>query len=242
MDLSTFATLGLTGLNAYWALLILCASASYVGGGIMYDIGASQGMHPAQLRWMMRLGSVVLGLVAAWWIAGATPLSLISGAVAGACHATVFQVLQTVWRGRLAGPAGLQQQAFSVVGRLTSGATFMLDKAERVTSAEGRLLGMAGLMPHQLVGRTISDACPPEMVGQALGLYRRGLAGQRAEQTLLVGGHQLLVHVEPLLSGVDVAGVVVTVEPTGVSDVLRQMVPSQPTTLQPWNGPQPPQV
>lgn len=232
MDLTLFGPLGLQGLNAYWAFVLLCASASYVGGGVMHDLAAAQGMHPAQLRWVLRLGSIILGVVAAWWVAGHSPLSLITGGLAGACHATVFQLAQVVWRGRqVTGPQAIQQQALSVLGRLQPGATFLLDKSERLTSAEGRLLGVAGLVGHQLVGRTISEVCPQEMVGQALGLYRRALAGQRAEQTLLMGGHQLVVHVEPLLSaGVDVIGVAVTVEPTGINDVLRQMGGHQPST------------
>ncbi len=69
-----------------------------------------------------------------------------------------------------------------MIENLPGGAAFVVDRDLRYVLAEGEALSIAGFQPEDLVGKTVSEVIPPELVPTYERLYRQGLAGEPFER------------------------------------------------------------
>ncbi|MBD2091296.1 PAS domain S-box protein [Microcoleus sp. FACHB-1515] len=68
-----------------------------------------------------------------------------------------------------------------MIQHLPGGAAFVVDRNLRYLLAEGEALSIAGFKPEDLVGKTVSEAMPSELVARYEAVYRSGLAGETFE-------------------------------------------------------------
>jgi PAS domain S-box-containing protein len=74
-----------------------------------------------------------------------------------------------------------QEQARALISNLPGGAAFVVDHELRYLLAEGEALASAGFRPEDLVGCTIFEVLPPELVANYEMNYRKALAGKPFE-------------------------------------------------------------
>ncbi|MBW4524340.1 MAG: PAS domain S-box protein [Phormidium tanganyikae FI6-MK23] len=68
-----------------------------------------------------------------------------------------------------------------MIEKLPGGAAFIVDRDLRYVLAEGEALAIAGFKPEDLVGYTLSEVMPPELLPTYEVLYRQCLAGEAFE-------------------------------------------------------------
>lgn len=71
-----------------------------------------------------------------------------------------------------------EQRQRTLVANLPGAAVFVVGPDLRYQLAEGEALATAGLRPADLLGRTVAEAMPPELVPQYEAHYRQALGGQ----------------------------------------------------------------
>jgi PAS domain S-box-containing protein len=74
-----------------------------------------------------------------------------------------------------------EQRLRALIENLPGGAAFVVDRDLRYLLAEGEALYTAGFRPEALVGHTIFEVLPPELVPNYEAMYRNALAGESFE-------------------------------------------------------------
>ncbi|MBD1848966.1 ATP-binding protein [Leptolyngbya sp. ST-U4] len=87
-----------------------------------------------------------------------------------------------------------------MVENLPGGAVFVVDRDLRYLLAEGEALLAAGFKPEDLVGRTIFEVMPPELIPTYEALYRKALAGEPFEHEHNAHDRTYVSHGTPLRS------------------------------------------
>ncbi len=91
----------------------------------------------------------------------------------------------------------------ALISNLPGAAAFVVDPDLRYQLAGGEALATAGLTPADLLGRTVAEAMPPELVAQHEAHYRQALAGQEFSLEHTAHGRTFVSRGVPLL---DAAG------------------------------------
>ncbi len=94
--------------------------------------------------------------------------------------------------------AASEQRLRALVANLPGAAAFVVGPDLRYQLAGGEALDAAGLTPADLLGRTIAEAMPPELVPQYEAHYRQALAGQGFSLEHAAHGHTFISRGVPL--------------------------------------------
>lgn len=96
---------GLSPMLAFVAFLLVCASASYYATNtVKSSIMARPGHSPADgaaWQWAWRVVAVGVGVLVAWALDGADPITLTAGGLAGAFNALVIRLAKPYLQGKV---------------------------------------------------------------------------------------------------------------------------------------------
>jgi PAS domain S-box-containing protein len=88
----------------------------------------------------------------------------------------------------------------AMIKNLPGGAAFVVCQELRYWLAEGEALAVAGWKPEDLLGRTIFEVLPPDLVARGEVMYRQGLAGEPFELEHSVADRFYITRGTPLRS------------------------------------------
>lgn len=133
--------------------------------------------------------------VEVWTQVSAVPLTDLAGHVTG--HVTVVVDIEA-WKRAEESLRASEERLRVLIENLPGGAVFVVDGQLRYQLAEGQALRQAGLTPADLLGRTVREVMPPELVDQHELNYRAALAGETFAVELETYGRSYITRGVPL--------------------------------------------
>jgi PAS domain S-box-containing protein len=115
----------------------------------------------------------------------------------------VQEVAERIWaaaeRARAeAALAASEQRLRALIANLPGAAAFVVGPDLRYQLAGGEALAVAGIAPADLVGRTVAEAMPPELVPQYEAYYRQAFGGHAFSVEHTAHGHNFISRGVPL--------------------------------------------